>query len=377
MKTKFTILFFLLAFLACAQNKHIGPKTHDLPVASDTSIRIRGLADTIGYATRKEQLELIIQRIEQDQGTRLALARKKFDISGADAWKLAIAPHDDYSYAGYMYPLVLRNVQAKTVIIFGVVHKSKKFNLENKLVFDSYTHWKGPYGRVKVASLREDLMRELPGDMYCVNDSLQTEEHSVEAEVPWLQYFDKDVQIISILVTPMSYDRMGEVAQTLGKALAHILKKKDMEWGLEVSLLISTDAVHYGDEDWGGQDFSYFGCDSTGYKQAISKEQNLIQTMLAGDLLKDKIRKFTLATVQENDFHSYKWTWCGRYSVPFGMLCAQTLQQEQGIPVLNGMALDYCTSIDHTPLKVDDIGMGVTAKASLHHWVGYPAIVFR
>ncbi|HXC06002.1 MAG TPA: AmmeMemoRadiSam system protein B [Bacteroidia bacterium] len=377
MKTSF--LYFLLFCAVCmhAQTKHVGPKTRDLSVSTDTTVRLRGLADTIGYATRSEQMDLLMQRIDKEQGARLERDRKKADISPGDAWRLAIVPHDDYGFASFMYPLVLKNVQAKTVIIFGVAHKAKKFNLENKLVFDSYTHWKGLYGNIKVSGLREDILKELPTDMFTVNDSVQSSEHSVEAELPFLQYFDRDIQIISILVPPMSYDRMNEVSEALGKVLAKTLKKRDLEWGIEVSLLISTDAVHYGDEDWGGQDYSYYGCDSTGYNQAVAKELNIEQNFLGGDLLKDKIRKFNLATVQENDFHTYKWTWCGRYSVPFGMLCALALQQGQGAVTLNGMALDYCTSVDHTPLLVEDMGMGFTAKASLHHWVGYPAVVFR
>jgi AmmeMemoRadiSam system protein B len=377
MKTILIFLLLLVAVLVPAQNKRIGPKTHESMQPADTVIRLRKLVDTIGYAFNKEQLETILQRIDRDQEDRLAAVRKKYDISGADAWRLAIAPHDDYSYAGFMYPLVLKNVQAKTIIIFGVAHKAKQLQLENQLIFDSYTHWKGPYGNIKVSSMREEIMKELPKDMYTVNDSMQSIEHSVEAEIPFLQYYNRDVQIISILVPPMSYARMTEISQSLGKALAKVLKKRDIEWGVEMSLLISTDAVHYGDEGWGGQDYSFFGTDSIGYNQAITKEHGIMHDFLTGDLVKEKIRKFTLTTVQENDFRIYKWTWCGRYSVPFGMLTALALQQEQGAPPLNGMGLDYCTSIDHSPIQVDDIGMGVTAKASLKHWVGYTGVVFR
>jgi len=220
-------------------------------------------------------------------------------------------------------------------------------------------------------------MKELPKSIYQVNDSLQLSEHSVEAELPFLQYFNKDVEIISILVPPMPFSKMSELAEPLGKALAKVFKSRDMEWGVEVSLLISTDAVHYGDEDWGGRDFAFFGPDSTGYHQAVDKEHQIINECLAGDLLQGKIKKFTQYTVQDNDYTAYKWTWCGRYSVPFGMLTALNLQQAQNATPLNGMWLDYCTSIDHPPIQVDDMGMGVTAKANIHHWVGYATVVFR
>ncbi len=371
------LVLFLGALGLSAQIKKAGPSVKFETVKTDTAFRIRGLADTIGFAHLKEQMNAVMQRIDQDQGAKLASIRKVNEISDGDAWRLAIVPHDDYAYSGYMYPLVLKNAAAKTVILFGVAHHAKAFNAENQIVFDRFTHWRGPYGPIKVSAIRDEIMAEMPAEMYQVNDSLQTSEHSVEAELPFLQYFNRDVEIISILVPPMPYSRMSEIALPLSKALAKIFKKRDLEWGIDVSLLISTDAVHYGDEDWSGRDFAFFGADSVGYKQAVEKEHTIIMECLAGDLRPEKIKKFTQYTVQDNDYHLYKWTWCGRYSVPFGMMTALDLQTAQASVPLQGMALDYCTSIDHPPLRVDDLGMGVTAKAHIRHWVGYASVVFR
>jgi AmmeMemoRadiSam system protein B len=370
-------LLSLASLNAIAQIKKVGPKVKTEIVKTDTTVRLRGLADTVGFAHLKSQMDVIMQRIDLEQGVKLAALRKVDDISPGDSWRLAITPHDDYAYAGYMYPLVLKNTQARTVVIFGVAHKAKAFGVENQLVFDSYTHWRGPYGNVKVSGLREDILAELPKDMYQINDSLQTAEHSVEAEIPFLQYFNRDVEVVSILVPPMPFSRMNELALPLGKAIAKAFKKRDLEWGVEASLLISTDAVHYGDEDWNGQDFAFFGPDSVGYKQAVEKEHTIIQDCLAGDLKPEKVKKFTQYTVQDNDYHLYKWTWCGRYSVPFGMLTALNVQMAQDSKPLQGIPLDYRTSIDLPPLRVDDLGMGVTAKANIRHWVGYACVGFR
>jgi AmmeMemoRadiSam system protein B len=378
MKLRILIFAFLLCALQLgAQTKKIGPGPKPAPIREDTSFRLRGLADTIGFARTREQIETVMQRIDQSQSARLANIRKRYDISNGDNWRLAIAPHDDYAYAGYMYPLVLKNVQSKVVIIFGVAHKAKKFGIDNVLVFDSFTHWRGPYGNIKVSGMRKEIEKELGPGQYVVHDSLQTAEHSVEAELPFLQYFNKDVEIISILVPPMPYGRMQELSVPLAKALARVFKKHDLEWGTDVSLLISSDAVHYGDEDWSGSDFAFFGTDSLGYNQAVGREKQIIQECLEGDLLAPKVQKFTRYTVQDNDYRTYKWTWCGRYSVPFGMLTALQLQTELAAKPLQGMSLDYCTSIDHPLIQVDNAGMGITAKAYMRHWVGYPCIVFR
>jgi hypothetical protein len=47
-------------------------------------------------------------------------------------------------------------------------------------------------------------------------------------------------------------------------------------------------------------------------------------------------------------------------------------------PPLTGTILGYSTSLGGEGIKVDDLeGMGVTAPATLRHWVGYAAVGFR
>ena len=108
-------------------------------------------------------MEAVVQRIAAQDGARLETCSPGQGRIPADRWRMAIAPHDDYAYAGFMYPLVLRNVKARTVIIFGVAHKARQLGLEDQLVFDSFTHWSGPYGDIAVSPLREQIMARLPG----------------------------------------------------------------------------------------------------------------------------------------------------------------------------------------------------------------------
>ncbi len=48
------------------------------------------------------------------------------------------------------------------VILFGVGHKAKIFDLENKIVFGSYRKWRSPGGSVEVSKLQKSLMKKLP-----------------------------------------------------------------------------------------------------------------------------------------------------------------------------------------------------------------------
>jgi AmmeMemoRadiSam system protein B len=358
----FPVLILSIFFLACntQQNKQ-----------ADTSIR--NLIDTVGFASKAYQMDSIISRINNTQGAYLENIIKSTGVDNTKQWKVCISPHDDYSYVGYLYPAVLNYVKATTLIIFGVAHKARKLGLENKIIFDSFTSWHAPYGDVKTSSIRDKIISALPKDVYIVNNQMQSMEHSVEALIPFLQCNNRNIEIVSILVPYMSFDRMKEIAMPLALKIKKVVTESDLEWGKDFAFIISTDAVHYGDEGWGESDFSFYGTDSAGYNQAINHELKIINDCLIGSIELDKIRKFTNYTVMPDDYKKYIWTWCGRYSVPFGLLTTYYLQNQLN-EELNGFFIGYSTSIDHEHIKVDDINMGITAPANDHHWVGYAAV---
>ncbi len=332
--------------------------------------KTRDFVDTVGYATKAWQMDSVMSRIERIQKEEYESHLKFKDLGAA---KVVICPHDDYSYVGYLYPATLKNIKAKTVLIFGVAHKAKKLNLENQLIFDSYDYWKAPYGDVKVSELRNEIMEKLSHSIYQVNDTMQSIEHSVEAIVPFLQYFNRDVQIIHVLVPYMPYDKMKEIALVLSKAIDKTLNENKMKWGDDFAMVISSDAVHYGDEDWGGENFAFYGVSCTSYVDTKAHELDIMQT-IAGQITPGKIKRFTQYTVDDYDYKKYKWTWCGRYSVPLGLLTANYLKEmREGTP-LRGRVIGYSSSYKNMPLPVKDLNMDVTAPAYDHHWVGYAAI---
>ena len=353
---------------------------HDSPQRHPAvrTLNRRGLADTVGFAHLERQIEAVVHRIAEQDGAKLERILKDNSVIAGDRWRMAIAPHDDYAYAGLMYPLVLRNVAASVVIIFGVAHKARQLGLEDQLVFDSFTHWPGPYGDIGVSPLRERIMTALPEGSYLVSDEMQSIEHSVEAKLPFLQHYNRAVQFVPILIPCMSLARMNELATQLANAIAPIMDEERLEWGADITLVSSTDAVHYGDEGWGGKNFAIYGVDAKGYAKALAHEQRIMRDCFEGTLTPDRIERFTRYTLLDNDHREYKWTWCGRYSVPFGLLTAWHLQQLRDALPLAGTVLGYTTSLEDQRIKVDDLdGMGVTAPATLRHWVGYAAVGFR
>ena len=358
--TFFLILISVLMLLACSRN--------------DRNTAIRQPVDTVGFAQYSWQVDSVFARIARLQPEKLSRAESAFDPT--TILRVAISPHDDYAYVGYLYPALFQHIKSDVVVMFGVGHKAKNFNLENKIVFGTYRRWKSPKGSVMISDLQNSIMKELPADMYVVNDSMQLVEHSLEALVPFLEHYNPDIEIIPIIVPYMPFSRMEEIASSLAVAIEQTMKKAKLTWGQGWSMVISTDAVHYGNEDWGGSNYDRFGVDTAGYRQAVEYEENIMNTMLAGDLLPEKIRAFSSCTVQDSDYHQYKWTWCGRYAVPLGLLTAYDISVSTGKP-LSGIPVGYSTSIAGEPLPVADIGMGNTAPAKLTHWVGYAAVGYK
>ncbi|MEI7980768.1 MAG: AmmeMemoRadiSam system protein B [Bacteroidota bacterium] len=339
--------------------------------------KIRKPVDPVGFATKAWQMDSIMDRIFDNQGQKILDSWSLNGIKKFTPWKTVICPHDDYAYAGWLYPVVLRNIKASAVILIGVAHKAKKFGLEDKMVFDSYDKWQEPYGPVTISGLREKIMNRLPSSTYVVNDSLHQSEHSLEALVPVLQYYNRKVQIIPVLIPCMSFETSEGLAGSLARALTKVMQESSLGWNQDIAIVISNDAVHYGDEDWGGTNYAPYGVDSSGYKQALAHEYEIISNCLVGDLTKSKIRRFSEYIVADTNYRSYKWTWCGRYAVPFGLLTTFYLEQNLRSNPVKGVLLGYGNSIMQDPIKVEDLNMGKTAGANLRHWVGYAAIGYR
>lgn len=355
-------LFLLLIVLLSQGCKHPG---------LEDCVRIP--VDTIGFAQYDWQMDSIMERITGQYGKSIKQSFQKAGIDRSTHWKTVISPHDDYAYAGSLYPMALKHVTANTLILIGVAHKARILNLEDQIIFDGFDAWKGPYGNVPVSSLRTSIMERLPSDLYQVNDSMQAMEHSLEALIPFLQYYNPTIEIIPILVPYMNFNRMDKLARSLASAIHNTMEEEGKQWGRDFAIVISNDAVHYGDEGWGGKNFARYGADSSGYTMALEHEKKIVGT-LSGKPTPEKIKKFCDYTVEKNDHKQYKWTWCGRYSVPFGLLTSFYLNEPARQKELLGIPIGYATSIKNKPLKVHDLQMGTTAPATIRHWVGYAAI---
>jgi MEMO1 family protein len=144
-----------------------------------------------------------------------------------------LVPHAGYVYSGSVAASVISRVKFKdTFIIIGPNHtgRGKPFSIMTAGT------WKTPLGEVQIDS--ELAVALLKGSHYLEEDAEAHElEHSIEVQLPLLQYFKPDVRFVPIILGSGN----GEALKAFGREIAKVLKDTNKE----VIILASSDMNHY------------------------------------------------------------------------------------------------------------------------------------
>jgi AmmeMemoRadiSam system protein B len=326
---------------------------------------LRGRIDSSSYTIRPEQMAKVWE---------LAAAPPAPDSLGpAPPPGVAgiLCPHDEFDFAGRVYRRVIPLVTARTVIVIGVLHRYYKFDERDRWVFDTYRTWSATDGPVPVSSLREALLRRLPRGDWTQDSVAHDAEHSLEPLVVWLRHARPDLEIVPILVPGNHYERLRTLADDLGAALLDELRSRGWKMGKDVAIAISADAIHYG-PDFKQATFGAGGPDA--YAQAVAKDHALLAGPLSGEITSDKIHALYQTFVDPDHPDDYRWTWCGRFSVPLGLMVLERIGRGNGGAFAHPVA--YGTSVGWPELGVRDVGITPGAPCNLYHFVGYPGVAF-
>jgi len=327
---------------------------------------IRPIRDDIGFCWKADEMNQLMNYLSD--------INKITEISSNNLIA-AISPHDDYLYAGNIYYTLYPHIKTKEVVIFGVTHGTVRKAMNDPrdiLIFDDYDEWQGPYGNVKVSPLREFIKNKLNRDYQLVSDEAQNIEHSIEALVPFLQYYNRDVKITPIMVTGMPYERMEKISKELSGIISEYIKENKLQLGKDIFFLISTDANHY------GKDFNNapYGEDEAAHKKATDRDKEIGNKIFNGELTKEKVKELADDFWPERKANKICPLWCGRYPIPFGLMTTINVVNEISGKKIIGKFLGYSNSWTEGVIPVYHTNMGLTAPFSLKHWVGYAAAGF-
>lgn len=325
---------------------------------------LREPVDKIGFSTNKEQILNLVNAPENLKTFYRFKENKEIPFG-------VICPHDDHLYAAPLYIESLKKIKAKNLILLGVAHRAKKWGIEGKLIFEDFDGFKTPKGFLEInKNLREYLLKNLKNEYFIVCRDCQAEEHSIEGILPFLEYFNPDAKILPVLVPYIDFEKIEEISRALSLIIFKYLKENKLKPVEDLQIIISSDAVHYGDQGWNGKNYVPFGADLKGLQKGIKRDIKISKKYLSKKIKKEKLKKFLYILVEEKDIKEYKIPWCGRFSITFGALFLKDLTNLYG-KNLYGCPIAYGTSIQIGQVLDKKNGLGTTAEANLHHWVGY------
>jgi len=320
----------------------------------------RPIQDNVGFCWNANEMDSVISFLSRNY------EGKEFDQDGLIA---AVSPHDDYLYAGEIYYPLYKTLRTKEAIIFGVTHGTVRKAMNDPkdiLIFDDYKFWNGPYKDVEVSPLRDYIKHNLNKEYYTVSDKAHDIEHSIEAVIPFLQHYNKDIKITPIMVTAMPYERMENISADLAEIISSYIRKNNLELSKDIFFLISTDANHYG-KDF---DNSPFGEDDKAHTHATNIDKGITETCLTGRINNFKIKEF-INKLWPDSSNTVKPLWCGRYPVPFGILTAVKVVNKINGKEISGELFRYSDTWTEKVLPIKNTHLGLTAPFSLKHWVGF------
>jgi len=153
--------------------------------------------------------------------------REKEDAKGI------ILPHAGYIYSGPVAGATISKVDVKkTAIILGTNHtgSGKRFSIMTS------GSWLTPLGEVKIdAEIAKSILKA--SSLLKEDTASHMHEHSIEVQLPFLQYLRKDIKIVPVTVS------IGDIKeyQLLGKETAQAFEKV----GRSAIFVASTDFTHY------------------------------------------------------------------------------------------------------------------------------------
>jgi len=158
----------------------------------------------------------------------------KADVKGKNVIGI-VSPHAGYIYCGKIMADIYKSISNKfeTAVILGPNHSGYGVGVATSLI-----DWKTPLGNIKAD---EEFIKELVKDSMIMEDPRpHMREHSIEVQLPWLQYLFKNFKFVPISINPIYFDL--KTCKEIGEKIADVTKKLKRK----VLIIASSDFTHYG-----------------------------------------------------------------------------------------------------------------------------------
>ena len=151
-----------------------------------------------------------------------------------------IVPHAGYIFSGqtaaYAYKY-LSTYELKNPIII-LIGQSHNYFLDRPSVYDK-SNFKTPFGEV---GLEKNFISNLVNNnkhLFSTDPQAHIPEHSLEVEVPFLQYIYPEFTLVPILVSSYNFEKSNQIAKSIFQTIKNYPTKRP------ILIICSTDLSHY------------------------------------------------------------------------------------------------------------------------------------
>ena len=183
------------------------------------------------------RLPVVAGRFYEKPGDRLKNQIKNYVDESSEKVRAigVVSPHAGYFYSGGVAGEVYSRIEfSPTFVILAPNHSP--FGDQAAIMIDE--DWETPLG---IAKVNRDLARKIKEgcDIITEDPSAHRGEHSLEVQLPFLQYFEKEFDFV-----PISLQRYEQIdyndCKKLGEQLANVIRNS----GQEVTIIASNDMNH-------------------------------------------------------------------------------------------------------------------------------------
>ena len=148
-----------------------------------------------------------------------------------------IAPHAGIMYSGDVAGTVYSRIEIpETVILLGPNHTG----MGERISVFSHGSWIMPFGDLEIdANLAKAILKDLP--IARENEEAHQFEHSLETQLPFLQYFRKQFKLVPICLMRLGFDECQMLADAIVRAVRSCERT--------VLIVASSDMTHYESHD--------------------------------------------------------------------------------------------------------------------------------
>jgi AmmeMemoRadiSam system protein B len=194
-----------------------------------TSIRPAAVAGSF-YPSAASELRTLLEDCFQTSplGPHGATEKNRSIIAG-------LVPHAGAIYSGPCAAHLFSRLDTshQRIIILGVNHRGHG----QRAALSPWPRWQTPLGEIAVNQHLNDFIRSR-ADFLADEPRAHSEEHSIEIELPFLQYTLPDFEFVPISLSRLSLDECGEIGAAIAAAC-------QAEANTHTLVLASSDLSHY------------------------------------------------------------------------------------------------------------------------------------